>query len=408
MISRQLMLLFRIYARPVAAMSDVLDNGRWSAALVLCALVALLLGYELRPIERQVNMVERLVAQGMASPDALPDNPVRLLGTVVPLVAGLKIPFVLVLVFAPVSLAVGRLAGGGRVLDQMVPLSTCLGFGYTAAYLPAVLVPLVVGLTPATWLGLIAAGTLFFLVLAVASVRMVLGAGGVGALAGAAASLAGGWLLGHAGFLSGFLFSPFVLYFLYMRFSGSVAGLSDPFRQQQAFRRYLEASTVNPHDADAQYQLGVIYQRRHQYTQAIERFEKAVAIGPKDVDSQYQLARVYKEQGRWAEALPHLEASIKLDSRHAQFEPARDWAIAKLHLGDAANARITLESYLEQRPYDPEALYYLGRTLAELGEKDGARAALEKAREAARTAPRYRRHEVRRWDREAAGLLRSL
>ncbi len=412
MISNQFALLLRIFVRPAAALSDILDQGRWFAALLLCAAVALLLGFSLGPVERQVITVDRMAAEGVLPPGTVVDPAMRLLALAGSAVSGLKIPFVLVLVFAPVALAVGRLIGGGRVLDQMVPLSTCLGFAYGAAYLPAAMLPLLVGLPFSARLALLAAGTLFFLWLASASVRMVLGSdtlsGLLGAVSGAAASIAGAWFLGKASFLSGFLFSPFVLYFLYMRYSGSISGLSDPFKQQQSFRRYLEASTINPHDADAQYQLGLIYQRRHQYSQALDRFQKAIAIDPNDVDSQYQLARVYKDQGRWADALPHLEASIKLDSRHAQFEPAKDWAIAKLNLGDAANARITLESYLEQRPYDPEALYFLGKTLAELGEKERAKTALGKAREAVRTTPGYRKHEVRKWGREAAVLLRTL
>jgi len=36
----------------------------------------------------------------------------------------------------------------------------------------------------------------------------------------------------------------------------------------------LEASAINPHDAEAQYQLGLIYQQRRQYTAAIERFKE--------------------------------------------------------------------------------------------------------------------------------------
>jgi tetratricopeptide (TPR) repeat protein len=412
MISNQFALLLRLFVRPAAALSDILDQGRWFAALLLCAAIALILSAGLNPLLHQVATVERMAAQGMLPPGAVLDPMMILLALAGPVVSGLKVPFVLVLVFAPVALAVGRLTGGGRVLDRMVPLSTCLGFAYSAAFLPAAALPILVALPPSVRLGLLVAGALFFLGLAAASARMVLGSdtlsGVLGAGAGAAASLVAGWLLGNAGFLSGFLFSPFLLYFLYMRYSGSISGLADPFKQQQSFRRYLEASTINPHDADAQYQLGLIYQSRRQYTQAIERFEKAIAIDPNDVDSHYQLARIYKDQDRWADALPHLEASIKIDSRHAQFEPARDWAIAKLHLGDAANARITLESYLEQRPYDPEALFYLGKTLAGLGESEHARAALAKAREAVRTTPGYRKHEVRKWGREAATLLRSL
>lgn len=411
----QLALLLQLYVRPVAALGAILDRGRWFAALAFCAVVAILLSfplgyYESRlRIEQYVEAVEGQAPRPAHSRPAL-EGTERMLAMAAPFVAGFKIPIVLVVVFAPIALALARaFGGGGMVFVQIAPLSSCLGFAYAAAYLPAAVAAFLPTPVFAIVLGL---SSLFFLFLAATATGMVTGAGAgrgaAAAICAAVASTAGVWLFGRTGFASGFLFSPWILYFLYMRFGGSVSGLGDVFRQQQSFRRYLEASTINPHDADAQYQLGVIYQRRGQTTEAAERFKKAIAIDPTEVDAQYQLARLYKAREHWSEALPHLEASIRLNSKHAQFEPARDWAITKLHLGDPVNARITLESYIEQRPYDPEALYYLGKLLSEAGERDRAKEVLDRAVEAVRTTPRYRRHEVRTWGSASAKLLRSL
>ena len=44
--------------------------------------------------------------------------------------------------------------------------------------------------------------------------------------------------------------------------------------------RMLEAATVNPHDGEAQYQLGLIHQHRRQRTEALQRFRNAVQIDP--------------------------------------------------------------------------------------------------------------------------------
>ena len=41
------------------------------------------------------------------------------------------------------------------------------------------------------------------------------------------------------------------------------------------FRRSMEAATINPRDASAHYQLGLIYQYRRQYAEAISRFRKS-------------------------------------------------------------------------------------------------------------------------------------
>ena len=88
--------------------------------------------------------------------------------------------------------------------------------------------------------------------------------------------------LGH---VTGFLASPFILYYLYMAFRGDLGAIGQSFRSRQNFKRMMEASTLNPHDADAQYQLGLIYQQRRQYSEAIARFQAAVKIDKMEADA---------------------------------------------------------------------------------------------------------------------------
>ena len=93
-------------------------------------------------------------------------------------------------------------------------------------------------------------------------------------------------------FLLGMLASPFFLFFAWYYLGSELSGLGAGLRSRQNFRRMLESATVNPHDGEAQYQLGLIHQQRHQYTEAISRFEKAIAIDPTLTDAHFQLGRV--------------------------------------------------------------------------------------------------------------------
>src|SRR6185312_2592358 len=86
------------------------------------------------------------------------------------------------------------------------------------------------------------------------------------------APLVGAYLLrGPLEYLAGWLSSPFLLIYVYFflrgEISGMTRGLGEGLRRNQSFRRNLEAAAVNPHDAETQYQLGLIYQRRRQYTE---------------------------------------------------------------------------------------------------------------------------------------------
>lgn len=90
-----------------------------------------------------------------------------------------------------------------------------------------------------------------------------------------------------------FLASPFILYLLFISFRGNIGDITQGFRTRQNFKRMMEAATLNPHDADAQLQLGLIYQQRRQYTEAIARFEQAARIDKMDADSRFQ--------GKWGQ-----------------------------------------------------------------------------------------------------------
>jgi tetratricopeptide (TPR) repeat protein len=170
----------------------------------------------------------------------------------------------------------------------------------------------------------------------------------------------------------------------------------------------LEAATVNPHDGEAQYQLGLIHQQRHQYTEAISRFEKAVAIDPTLTDAHFQLGRIAREQGRLRDALAYFQTVVSHDERHSSSEVLRELGGLYVTARQYSDARNELAIYVERRPYDPEGLYYYGQALEGLGDTTLARDAYARAVEADRTAPRYRRRFTARWSRLAQKQLGRL
>jgi len=194
-----------------------------------------------------------------------------------------------------------------------------------------------------------------------------------------------------------FLASPLVLIYVWFIFGSRLRSLGEAMQSRQHFQRQLEISTANPHDADAHYQLGLIHQRRRQYSDAMARFEKAVKIDPSMADAHYQLGVIAKEQGRFNDAIVRLKAAAALDDRLAQHEVWRDLGAAYFNAGLLGEARAALEKFVARREYDPEGLYWFGRTLKSVGEEERAREMFRRAIEAARTMPAHRRAEVRVW-----------
>ena len=165
---------------------------------------------------------------------------------------------------------------------------------------------------------------------------------------------------------------------------------------------------MNPHDGEAQYQLGLVYQRRRQFGEAIRRFRQAVAIDPTQTDAHFQLGRIARQQGRLNDALAHFQTVVDQDEKHSQSEVLRELGGIYVSVRQYQDARNELAPYVERWPYDPEGLFYYGQALEGLGDAAAAREIYARAVEAARTAPRYLRRSAARWSRSAQKQLRGL
>ncbi len=411
-----LKLLIQMFWRPAAAMGAILDRGSLLFATVAVLSASLLAQFTVTPkVAGWAMSAARSQAIQAPSPEQEePDLPVP----------RARLPFsfrfytpllLLAVIYVPGTLLlatwIARLGSFGAVLHRdYSPLLTCAAMAWTAANLPVILAGV---LAPAPAVLVVAgAACLYFAVLMFFAVRTVLGTGN-----GATAAVVGlSWipLLGAApltvilGAMLGWLMSPFLLFYAYYYLGGELRGLGAGLRSRLNLRRMLEAAAVNPHDSDAQLQLGLLYQQRRQYTEAIERFKKAIAIDRSETDAHFQLGRIAREQGRLADARPSFETVLEQDARHSRYEILREAGELYLTLGELEAAARMLSAYTDQRPYDPEGLYYYGQALAKLGDANAAREVYDRAVEAARTAPRYRQHITAKWSRLAQKAARKL
>jgi len=205
--------------------------------------------------------------------------------------------------------------------------------------------------------------------------------------------------------VSPYLFSPFLLFYAYSMFRGDIGDIGFSLRQRQGFRRSMEAATINPRDASAHYQLGLIYQYRRQYAEAISRFQKAVEIAHDETDAHFQLGRIAREQDRLQDAINHFSVVLEQDDKHSHSEIWREIGATYFTASMFTDAKEALEKFLERRAYDPEGLYYYGKTLEQLGHPAEAREMFGRCIEAVKTMPSYRYREQRKWDKLARERL---
>lgn len=207
--------------------------------------------------------------------------------------------------------------------------------------------------------------------------------------------------------LGPFLSSPLVLLMLFFLLRGYVGELSRSQRARVAFRQNLEAATLNPADASAHYNLGLIHLQRRQLGEARRRFQRAVEIDPDEIDAHYQLGRIARAENRWADAIGHFEQVVSRDPAHAQHEVWREIGATYIAAGQFQDAYEALSQFLDHRQLDPEGLYLMGRAQAGLGHEREAASSMRACIEAVRTAPAYKYRTEKRWLNLAQQFIKS-
>ena len=201
--------------------------------------------------------------------------------------------------------------------------------------------------------------------------------------------------------------SPFLLIMMFILLRGYFSDFIGQQRARAAFRQNLESATLNPADASAHYNLGLIHQNRGELDAARERFERAIQIDPEEIDASYQLGRIARGQKKYTEAIGHFEQVVSRNPAHAQHEIWREVAATYIAAGQYEDARNALEQFLEHRPSDPEGLYLMGRAHAGLGHKREATNLMQECIEAVKTAPAYKYRTSKRWMNEAEQFIKN-
>ena len=429
----------QLYLRPITTLSRLMDEGEWLPAALSVVAVSVLLQFGLasrlyekyeapafsqseyqqtvRDYEEMVEEGEMTVEQKQRRIAMLPAptevEQMPLFGALGRWLFSFSTSSVLTtllalaLLYVPATLLLlGQLEylGSFGVLMQRMygSLLICTLTVWSAAHLPFALLGFASSANGALvlWLG----AKLVFGILMICALRTISGATMQSAL-----------ITVNVSWLALLLYGPFMLiarsfplFWALPIALGSWAFYSGGYSQQRSFRRSLHAATVNDHDGEAQYQLGLIYQQRRQFDIALTRFQRAVEIDPREIDAHFQLGRIAREQGRYSDAINHFGKVISLDEKHSLYETWREVGATYFGAGMYQEAREALDKFINRREYDPEGLYWLGETMAKLGDATQARDLFARSRDAAASMPYHRRRETGQWGKRAKGKLATL
>lgn len=163
----------------------------------------------------------------------------------------------------------------------------------------------------------------------------------------------------------------------------------------EAGTAFQKALQLNPHDAKAENNLGLVLEAETRTSEAIEAYRLAIAwqqnSGHISEQPYLNLGSILLEQERNEEALPPLEQAVKL----AVANPAchLKLGVAYMRLSKLEPAQSELEAAARLNPEDAVAHFQLGKLYKQMhamdrAQKEFARAAEIQAREAADTIPK--------------------
>jgi len=421
-------LLFQLYFRPALAFSEIMDKGSWLFAAIAVLVVSFAFQYGVNSKifrEYQVSQPsyymsdefgDEIIDDSVISKPLVDDRkPLPVIGKNIRWFFSFDASFFspminLSLFFIPATIILmslfGSLGNAGVVLRRDYGVfATCALMAWCAAHLPFAIAAFLLASTPigaSLHIGFWAASGILYGVLLIFALRTVFGVEYGAAILTVAIS----WVFYCLGsyvslLISPWFFSPLLLIFAFAYFGGflgsEVRGVGNAMRQKRDMKRFLENATINPNDADAHLQLGLIYKKRHQHEKALEHFTKAFEIDAEEIDANYELGKIARESKDLQKAIEHFSVVVEQDETYSSSEVWREIGATYLEADMFDESQEALERFELKRPYDPEGLYYLGTLHKKKDEIDKANEMFNRTIEAVKTAAYYRRSELRKW-----------
>ena len=137
-----------------------------------------------------------------------------------------------------------------------------------------------------------------------------------------------------------------------------------------ARRLYESVLSLNPGDADALNNLGVLESAQRNYPRALDLLRRGANISPRNPGIWNNIGTVLREQGKNNDAIAAFRQALSIDPQH----PAAKVGLAQqfLAINALADARRLLEEVVAAHPMLPEAEYSLGQVLELQGDRAGA------------------------------------
>lgn len=200
----------------------------------------------------------------------------------------------------------------------------------------------------------------------------------------------------------------FIIYFTIDRtFFGFIPDPFKIFRRASRIRELQRLVSINPHDARALKELGILMFEKKDYKRALDHFEKASVKMSDDPEFNFYYGISTAIIGDIRKGRELIDTALRVSPQLKYGEPYLMMAEVYINNGDYNSALPMLENFEKIHSSSSRGFYQMGLVKLKLGMKDEGTDYLKKSITAFKASPRFKRKQDRRWAWKARALLRK-
>ncbi|GAB4384178.1 MAG: hypothetical protein Kow0075_16250 [Salibacteraceae bacterium] len=132
-----------------------------------------------------------------------------------------------------------------------------------------------------------------------------------------------------------------------------------------------------PQYADAYSELGLVYQKRKEYSKALKAYDQAIALNPTHFTAIHNKGAVYYEQAMYGSAIPLFKLSVEINPAYLNGYMSLGSACGMV--GDYTESIEWFKKAIELDPYNAKAHYFIALNYQNMGDREESNRWAERA-----------------------------
>ena len=167
--------------------------------------------------------------------------------------------------------------------------------------------------------------------------------------------------------------------------------------RRRSFLRSQQSALMNPRDANARYQLGLIYLKGKKYKGAERYFNESVDIDNTNPEYYFVLGKTLQYRKKFQDAIEAYLQALSLDKHKGYGDIQLGLGNCYFGLKKLSDARVWFEKAIESNTSLAESYFKLALTCEKLGDRNKIKSLLQECKSVSSHSPAFLKSRNRKW-----------